>query len=102
VTPEAAIALVEPFWEEAWASCNPSAVDRFVTEDFVITSAGVDVAGRENFKAWVGNFQSKIADLKWETIETFANADAVRVSSRFRITGRNNGIFGCQPMASPS
>ena len=47
MTPEAAIALVESFWEEVWAACNPSAVDRFVTEDFVITSAGVDVAGRE-------------------------------------------------------
>ena len=53
LTPEAAIALVESFMEEVWAACNPSAVDRFVTEDFVITSAGVDVAGRENFKAWL-------------------------------------------------
>jgi hypothetical protein len=94
MTPEAAIALVESFWEEVWAPCNPSAVDRFVTEDFVITSAGVDVVGRENCKAWVAGFRSKIADLKWETIETFANADGLRVSSRFRITGRNNGMFG--------
>ena len=62
MTPEAAIALVESFMEEVWAACNPSAVDRFVTEDFVITSAGVDVAGRENFKTWVAGFQSKIAD----------------------------------------
>ncbi len=74
MTPEAAINLVESFWEEVWAACDPSAVDRFVTDDFVITSAGVDVAGREEFKAWVAGFQSNIADLKWETIETFANA----------------------------
>ena len=60
MTPEAAIALVQSFMKEVWAACNPSAVDRFVTEDFVITSAGVDVAGRENFKAWVAGFQSKI------------------------------------------
>ena len=101
MTPEAAIALVESFWEEVWAARNPSAVDRFVTEDFVITSAGVDVAGRENFKAWVADFQSKIADLKMETIETFANADGSRVSSRFRITGRNNGMFGLAADGKP-
>jgi len=28
MTPEAAIALVDSFWEEVWAACNPSAVDR--------------------------------------------------------------------------
>ena len=67
MTPEAAIAVVESFWEEVWAACNPSAVDRFVTEDFVITSAGVDIAGRENFKAWVGNFQSKDRRPEMET-----------------------------------
>ena len=100
MTPEAAVTLVESFWEEVWA-CDPSAVDRFVTDDFVITSAGVDVAGREEFKAWVAGFQSNIADLKWETIETFANADAARVSSRFRITGRNNGMFGLPADGKP-
>ena len=94
MTPEAAIALAESFFEEVWAAGNPSAADRFVTGDFVLTSAGEDVAGRENFKAWVAGFQSKIADLKFETIETFANVDGLRVSSRFRVTGRNNGMFG--------
>lgn len=52
MTPEASIALVETFWNEVWAACNPAAIDRFVTEDFVITTAGVDVAGPEDFKAW--------------------------------------------------
>ena len=72
-----------------------------MTEDFVITSAGVDVAGRETFKAWVAGFQSNIADLTWETIETFASADGLRVSSRFRITGRNNGMFGLPADGKP-
>ncbi len=94
MTPEAAVALVEAFWRDVWAACDPGAVDRFVTQDFVITSAGVDIAGRENFKAWVADFQSKIADLSWETIETFASADGSRVASRFRIGGCNNGLFG--------
>ena len=64
MTPKASIALVESFWEEVWAAGNPAAIDRFVTEDFIITPAAVDVAGREDFKAWVADFQSKIADLK--------------------------------------
>jgi predicted ester cyclase len=43
----------------------------------------------------------RITDLKWETIETFAIADGLRVSSRFRITGRNNGMFGLPADGKP-
>jgi hypothetical protein len=34
---------------------------------------------------------------KWETLETFADAEGRRVCSRFRITGLNNGCMdsGC-------
>jgi len=39
MTPEASIALVESFWKEVWAACNPAAIDRFVTDDFIITTA---------------------------------------------------------------
>jgi len=101
MTPAASIALVEAFWDEVWAACNPAAIDRFVTEDFIITTAGVDVAGVESFKAWVAAFQSTIGDLTWETMETFANLDGSRVSSRFRITGRNNGMFGLPADGKP-
>jgi hypothetical protein len=72
-----------------------------VTEDFIITTAGVDVAGRENFKTWVAGFQSKIADLEIETIETVANLDGSRVSSRWRVTGHNNGMFGLPADGKP-
>ena len=101
MTPEASIALVESFWDEVWAAHNPAAIDRFVTEDFIITTAGVDVAGPDDFKAWVARFQSTIADLKWETIETFSNLDGSRVASRFRVTGRNNGMFGLPADGKP-
>jgi predicted ester cyclase len=101
MTPDASIALVESFWEEVWAACEPAAIDRFVTEDFIITSAGVDVVGPENFNSWVAGFQSKIADLKFEAIETFANLDGSRVSSRFRVTGYNNGMFGLPADGKP-
>ena len=89
-----AVAIVEAFWNEVWAGCNPEAVDRYVTEDFVITSGGVDITPRTAFKRWVAEFQSRIAGLEWETIESFQNADGSRVASRFRIRGRNNGMFG--------
>lgn len=101
MTPEESIALVESFWQEVWVACNPAAIDGFVTEDFIITSAGVDVAGPEDFKAWVRGFQSKIADLRWETIQTFSNPEGSRVASRFRITGRNNGMFGLPADGKP-
>ena len=101
MTPEASVALVNAFWDEVWAACNPSAIDGYVTDDFVITTAGVDVAGPAEFKAWVAAFQSTIDDLQWETIETFANSDGTRVASRFRITGRNNGMFGLPPDGKP-
>jgi hypothetical protein len=62
--------------------------------------AGDDV-GPDDFKKWVTRFQSKIAELKLETIETFANLDGSRVSSRFRVTGRNNGMFGLPADGKP-
>ena len=102
MTPEAAIALVESFMEEVWAACNPSSVDRFVTEDFVITSAGVDVAGRENFKAWVAGFQSKIADLKWEPIETFATPTARACRRASASPAATTACSGCRRMVSRS
>jgi hypothetical protein len=44
--------VVEVFWSEVWKARNPDKVDDFVVEDFVITSGGERVEGRENFKAW--------------------------------------------------
>ena len=101
MTPETSIELVETFWEEVWAARNPDAINRFVTEDFIITTAGVDVVGPEDFKSWVTGFQLTIAELRWETIETFSNPDGSRVASRFRVTGRNNGMFGLPADGKP-
>ena len=36
-----------------------------------------------------------------ETIETFASADGLRVSSRFCITGHNNAMFGLSGDGKP-
>ena len=100
MTPDASIAVVEAFWEEVWAAANPGAIYRFVTDDFIFTSAGVDVVGPDAFKIWVAGFQSKIGELKWETIETFANPDGSRVSSLPDHRSQQRHVSGCPPMAS--
>jgi ketosteroid isomerase-like protein len=96
-----AIALVDAFWRDVWQACNPAAVDRYVTEDFVITSAGAEIVGRERFKAWVAEFQTRVSGLEFDIIETFQNADGSRVASRWRIRGRNNGMLGSRPDQRP-
>ncbi len=65
-----------------------------MTEDFVITTAGVDVQGRAAFKEWVKNFQTKIADGRLANREIFPSADGKRVVSRWLATGKNRGLFG--------
>ncbi len=94
MTQLSAVTIVESFWRDVWQACNPEAVDRYVSEDFIITSGGVDIVTRAAFKQWVAAFQSKISGLEFDIIESFQNADGNRVASRFRIRGRNNGMFG--------
>jgi hypothetical protein len=72
-----------------------------VAEDFVITSGGHDIVSRDAFKRWLKDFQSKVLDLEFESLETFQNADGSRVASRWRLTGRNNGLMGTEPNGIP-
>src|SRR6266852_2873912 len=90
------VKIVEEFWERVWKARNPAAIDNFVIDDFVITTGGVDVVSRTKFKEWAAAFMAKINDLQFEVIETFQNEDGSRVASRWRVTGRNNGILGTQ------
>ena len=41
-----AVKIVESFWADVWVARNPDAIDRYVVEDFVITSGGVDIRTR--------------------------------------------------------
>ncbi|WP_424630670.1 ester cyclase [Bradyrhizobium sp. SYSU BS000235] len=98
MTKRDSVAIVEKFWNEVWKRPhNPDAIDELVAEDFVITSGGNDVVSREAFKAWVVDFQSKVYDMQFESIDTFQNQDGSRVASRWRFTGRNNGIMCTEP-----
>jgi steroid delta-isomerase-like uncharacterized protein len=91
------VAIVERFWDAVWNAGNPNAIADFVVDDFVIITGGVEVVGRENFIGWVRRFLEKINDFNFEVIETFQNEDGSRVTSLWRVTGKNNGMFNTAP-----
>jgi hypothetical protein len=98
MSPLDGVSIVENFWREVWQQPqNPDAIDRLVHEEFVITSGGRDIVGRESFKSWVTDFQSKVHNFQFHVLETFQNHDGTRVASRWRVTGRNNGLMGTEP-----
>ena len=93
--------IVSALWDEVWNANNPDAVDRFVVDDVVVVSGGREISGREDFKNWVREFLEKVKDLHVDAIETFQNEDGSRVTSRWVLTGTNNGILGTQPDQQP-
>jgi SnoaL-like polyketide cyclase len=95
------VKIVEEFWKRVWKARNPAAIDDFVVDDFVITTGGVDIVSKAKFKEWASAFMARINDLQFEVIETFQNEDGRRVASRWRITGKNNGMLGTPPDQQP-
>ncbi|MCX5540446.1 ester cyclase [Paraburkholderia sp. CNPSo 3076] len=95
------IEIVDNFWQQVWQSRNPDAVDELVSEDFGITSGGVLISSRAEFKKWGTAFLASIDDFRFEVIETFQNTAGDRVVSRWRVTGKNNGFMGSDPCGSP-
>ncbi|WP_313959949.1 ester cyclase [Mycobacterium deserti] len=85
------------FWDQVWNAHDAEAVDRFVVDDFVIVTGGEPLHGRENFKNWVADFLAAVDDLHLEVLESFQNADGSRVTSRWLLTGKNNGYLGTDP-----
>ena len=73
------------------------AIDEMMTEDYVITTGGKVIRGREQFKEWVRQFQLLLTDARTVSQEAFANASGDRAVSRWICTGKNNGIFGLPP-----
>jgi hypothetical protein len=81
------VRVVEEFWAAVWKARDPEAIDRFVVDEFVLTTGGVEVVSRAASKEWAGQFMGRITDLEFEVVETFQNEDGSRVASRWRITG---------------
>jgi hypothetical protein len=95
------VRIVEEFWSAVWKARNPEAAANFIVDDFVITTGGVEIRGKENFIDWVRNFLEKINDFQFEVIETFQNESGSRVASLWRVAGKNNGMFGLEPDQKP-
>ena len=93
--------IVTAFWDEVWNAHEPDAVDRFVADDVVIEAGGQEIAGKDNIRNWVKEFLDHVSDLHVDTIETFQNDDGTRVTSRWVLTGTNNGILGTEPNSKP-
>ncbi len=87
--------LVLEFFARVWTPPHDlNAIDELMTEDYVITSGGKVVKGREAFKGWIKEFHSQLKEAKTESEEIFSNPEGDKVVSRWRCTGKNNGMFG--------
>ena len=93
--------IVTAFWDDVWNAHEPDAVDRFVADDVVIEAGGQEISGKDNIKNWVKEFLDHVNDLHVDTIETFQTEDGTRVTSRWVLTGTNNGILGTEPNGKP-
>ena len=93
--------IVNAFWDDVWNAHQPDAVDRFVSDDVVIEAGGQEISGKDNIKSWVKQFLDRVNDLHVDTIETFQTEDGTRVTSRWVLTGTNNGILGTEPNGKP-
>jgi hypothetical protein len=94
--------VVHEFWAQVWQPPqNYDAIDDLVVEDFVLITGGTRIESREAFKRWAREFGSKIDEMNFEVVESFENHDGSRVASMWRITGRNNGMFGTESGGEP-
>lgn len=87
--------LAREFLACVWrAPVDLDAIDALMTEDYVITSAGTVVRGREQFKDWVRRFHELLDGATNEVLEVFTDATGTRAVSRWICRGRNRGVFG--------
>lgn len=92
---------VQAMWDEVWNAHDPDAVDRFVTDDVVVVIGGKEISGNDDFKDSIRELLDNVEDLHLDAIETFQNAGGTRVTSRWVLTGANNGFLGTQPNHKP-
>lgn len=88
---EARAEVVRRFWNEVWTDGRFGLIPDFISEDFVIHSGGKDITPRAAFVDWVRAFQSAIVDLEFKIEDLFIAGD--KVTTRWRIIGRNNGFM---------
>lgn len=44
------VKIVGEFWTAEWTARDPVAIDRFVVDDYVTTTGGVDVVSKDSLK----------------------------------------------------
>jgi putative hydrolases of HD superfamily len=94
-SPSGAEHLALEFLRRVWGPAHDlDAIDELMTEDYAITTGGMVIRGREAFKAWVREFQSRLIDARTRSVDVFASATGDRVVSRWVCTGINNGLLG--------
>jgi steroid delta-isomerase-like uncharacterized protein len=93
--------VVNAFWDDVWNAHAPDALDGLVTDDIVVEAGGRTLSGKDDVKDWVRQFVEHVDDLHVDTIEAFASDDGTRVTSRWVLTGSNNGVLGTQPNGKP-
>lgn len=93
--------IVNAFWDDVWNAHDPDALDRLVADDVVIEAGGHEIVGKVDIKDWVKQFLDHVNDLHVDTIEAFGTDDGSRVTSRWVLTGTNNGILGTEPNGKP-
>jgi hypothetical protein len=85
-------------WNNVWSyPYNLDLIDELMVEDFVITNAGKEIRGRDNFKQWVVSFLGVLSNCHLENIDIFESKDGSKVVSRWKLTGFNNGLMGLEP-----
>lgn len=90
------------FWNNVWSyPYNLDLIDELMVEDFMITTAGVEIKGREQFKQWVAGFLKTVSNSNLENLDIFESKDGSQVVSRWRFTGLHNGMFGLEPNGKP-
>ncbi|MEM6356001.1 MAG: ester cyclase [Pseudomonadota bacterium] len=96
-TVDSASDRVRTFWRVVWDEGRTEAIPDFMSEGFVIHSAGRDIGPRDAFRDWVASFQATIEDMRFEVLDLFeapAPEGETRVATRWRITGRNRCFMG--------
>ncbi|WCT13357.1 ester cyclase [Mucilaginibacter jinjuensis] len=90
------------FWDHVWsAPYHIDLIDELMTDDFIITNAGSEIQGRENFKLWVASLLSVVRESNLENLEIFESQDGTRVVSRWIFSGLNYGIFNLPAAGQP-
>ncbi len=87
--------LVYEFFNRVWRPPHElEAIEELMTEDYCITTAGVLIKGRTNFKNWVAGFQNILLEAENKIEDIFYNEAQNKVVARWICRGKNNGLFG--------